>query len=58
MPIKLPYEKIIAVGDDHNDVSMIKRAGLGIAMGNSSEAIKSCADYITGTNSDNGILQF
>jgi Cof subfamily protein (haloacid dehalogenase superfamily) len=53
---ELPHEKIIAVGDDHNDVSMIKRAGLGIAMGNAPEAIKSCADYITGTNSDNGIL--
>jgi Cof subfamily protein (haloacid dehalogenase superfamily) len=54
---KVPYDKIIAVGDDHNDISMIKSAGLGIAMGNSSEAIKSCADYITGTNKDNGILQ-
>lgn len=52
----LPHEKIIAIGDDHNDISMIKHAGLGIAMGNAPEAIKSCADYITGKNSDNGIL--
>lgn len=37
----------IAFGDGGNDISMIRAAGMGIAMGGASEAVKSVADYIT-----------
>lgn len=33
-------EEIIAMGDGYNDLSMIKFAGLGIAMGNAQEPVK------------------
>lgn len=48
-------EEVIAIGDDENDISMIKYAGLGIAMGNAKETVKQVADYITLTNEENGV---
>ena len=40
-------EEIIAIGDDNNDIDMIKNVGLGIAMKNSSENLKTYANLIT-----------
>lgn len=48
---------VIAIGDSYNDISMIKSAGLGVAMGNSVKAIKKSADYITKTNMEDGIAK-
>jgi hydroxymethylpyrimidine pyrophosphatase-like HAD family hydrolase len=45
----------IAFGDGGNDISMIRAAGMGIAMGGASEAVKSVADYITETVDEHGI---
>ena len=39
-------DEILAIGDQDNDIEMIKAAGFGVAMGNGSSAIKSVADYI------------
>jgi len=49
--------EIIAVGDDHNDLDMIRHAGLGIAMGNAVDAVKAAADVITGSNAEDGLVQ-
>lgn len=56
----LPYagyqqEDVIAFGDGHNDIEMIQKAGIGVAMGNSVEALKQVADIVTGTQAENGI---
>ncbi len=48
-------EETMAIGDSENDFSMINAAGLGIAMGNASDDIKSIADYITTTNEEDGV---
>jgi Cof subfamily protein (haloacid dehalogenase superfamily) len=50
-------EEIVAVGDDHNDLEMIRHAGLGIAMGNAITPVKAVADYITGSNAEDGLVQ-
>lgn len=50
-------EEIIAVGDDHNDVEMLRHAGLGIAMGNAVDAAQEAADYVTGSNAEDGLAQ-
>ena len=50
-------EEIIAVGDDQNDLDMIRHAGLGIAMGNAVDAVKEAADAITGSNAEDGLVQ-
>lgn len=48
-------EEIIAIGDSFNDLPMLSYAGLGVAMGNASEFVKSQADYVTYTNNDDGV---
>lgn len=47
-------EKIIAIGDSENDLSMIEFAGMGVAMGNAIDIVKKKADYITDTNDNDG----
>ncbi len=47
--------QIIAVGDDANDLEMIRHAGLGIAMGNAIDDVKAVADYITLSNAEAGL---
>ncbi len=39
-------EEVAAMGDGYNDLSMIKYAGLGIAMNNAQEPVKAAANYI------------
>lgn len=48
-------EETVAIGDGENDISMIEFAGLGVSMGNSSENVKSRADYVTLSNNENGV---
>lgn len=45
----------IAFGDGGNDIPMLKRAAIGVAMGNASDEVKSAADYVTTDVDDNGI---
>lgn len=51
----IPMDQTIAIGDENNDIDMIKMAGLGIAMGNATHRVKEVADEITETNEDNGV---
>lgn len=53
----LKGEEVICMGDSENDLSMIKYAGLGIAMGNGEDYVKSAADYITDTNNNDGVAK-
>ncbi len=48
-------EEIIACGDGYNDLSMIKFAGLGVAMANATDDVKNEADFVTYSNEDDGI---
>ncbi|WP_352404625.1 Cof-type HAD-IIB family hydrolase [Sporanaerobacter acetigenes] len=47
------YE-MIAIGDDNNDVEMVKKAGLGIAMKNGSLKVKEAADIVTDKSNNEG----
>ena len=46
---------MIACGDGFNDLSMIKYAGLGVAMQNAQEIVREHADYITRSNDNDGV---
>lgn len=47
--------RIAAIGDEINDVAMIRGAGLGIAMGNAVPSVKSAAGRVAPTNDDDGV---
>lgn len=42
----VPLEKTVAVGDQLNDLSMVARAGVGVAVGNADDGLKGAADYV------------
>ncbi len=48
-------QEVIAIGDSENDITMIRNAGMGIAMTNAKEKIKKEADYVTLSNNESGV---
>lgn len=52
---QIPSERIIAFGDEDNDLEMLEYAGHGIAMGNAIDQVKSVAKEVTLTNEEDGI---
>ena len=48
-------EEIAAIGDNLNDESMIRDAGIGVAMGNAIPAIKHLAQIVTKNNNEDGV---
>ncbi len=53
----LQAENVMTLGDYDNDLSMIEYAGLGVAMGNASEAVKKAAQQITLSNHEDGVAE-
>jgi Cof subfamily protein (haloacid dehalogenase superfamily) len=47
--------EICAVGDDMNDVPMLRGAGLGVAMGHAPEAVRAAADHVTADHHNDGV---
>jgi len=52
----LTNAQTITFGDGGNDISMIKAAGIGVAMGNAGDRVKESADYVTTDTDRDGIL--
>ncbi|MBZ9689039.1 Cof-type HAD-IIB family hydrolase [Clostridium estertheticum] len=50
-------DQVICIGDSENDLSMIKFAGLGVAMENGSQVVKEAAEYITDGNNCDGVAK-
>lgn len=49
-------DNLICCGDGFNDLSMIRAAGIGVAMANAQERVRAAADYITKSNDEDGIV--
>ena len=47
MLLDIPVEATMALGDSGNDIAMLRRAGLGVAMGNAPGFVKEAADAVT-----------
>lgn len=52
---RIPASRIAAIGDEINDVSMIRGAGLGIAMANAVPAVREVAKRSTLGHNDDGV---
>lgn len=51
----LTLENTMTLGDNFNDVPMLKIAGLGVAMKNAPTEVQNCANVVTETNNQNGV---
>jgi Cof subfamily protein (haloacid dehalogenase superfamily) len=54
----IPQEKIIAIGDGHNDIEMIEFASYGVAMGNGHPDLLKVAKYHTKSVKEHGVYYF
>ncbi|MGP4076808.1 Cof-type HAD-IIB family hydrolase [Halobacillus sp. K22] len=55
--LDLKMENVMAVGDSMNDIAMIRESGVGVAMGNAQDEVKQEAEFVTGTNAEDGVAQ-
>lgn len=53
----IPRERIIAFGDEDNDLEMIEYAGIGVAMSNGIDQLKNIANEITLSNNEDGVAK-
>ncbi|MGI2728163.1 MULTISPECIES: Cof-type HAD-IIB family hydrolase [Bacillus cereus group] len=51
----IPFENTVAIGDGLNDVSMMQKANVSIAMGNAVNELKAMCHYETLTNEEHGV---
>lgn len=55
--LDLTYHHLIAAGDGHNDMSMIRLASIGIAMGNAHPDVRQVADIVAPPSVEDGLAQ-
>ncbi len=55
--IGVPLEETAAIGDMPNDIPMLKRASLAIAMGQAPESVKAEADWVSASNDEDGVAK-
>ena len=53
--MNITKEEVVTIGDNANDIKMLKNAGLGVAMGESAPYVKECADEVTTSNDNDGV---
>lgn len=53
----IPMEQVMTLGDEGNDIPMLRAAGCGIAMGNGSAEAKAAAKYVTDTHDNCGFAK-
>ena len=51
-------QEIMAFGDDYNDVEMLKKCGVGVAVGNAVADAKEAADFICAPCDDDGVAKY
>ncbi len=55
--IGVKRENTVCCGDGFNDICMIKYAGVGVAMSNAKEEVRNAADFIAGSNDEDGLVE-
>lgn len=55
--LNLPLSRVISVGDSFNDIPVLKRAGLSVAVGNAREAVKQICDVVVADCDHDGVAE-
>lgn len=50
-------EEILTIGDQNNDIELLKAGGVSVAMGNATNDLKACADYVTDSIDNDGFAK-
>lgn len=53
----ISMDKVIAFGDNYNDIEMLKVVGMGVAVGNANYEVLKIADAVTDTNKNDGVAK-
>ena len=53
----IALDECMAFGDGGNDISILKKAGTGVAMGNAGDEVKAAADYVTEHIDNEGVAK-
>ena len=56
--LNIPREEIVAFGDGNNDLTMLRAAGYGVAMGNAAADVAGAVSYVTAPNTEDGVAVF
>ena len=56
--IEVNLTQVVAFGDNENDLELMKKSGIGVAVSNASPEVKKVADFITESNDQNGVANF
>lgn len=56
--LNIPKEAVLAIGDNGNDISMFRTAGVSVAVGNALPEVQAEADFVCGTNDEDGPARF
>jgi HAD superfamily hydrolase (TIGR01484 family) len=56
--LNIELSEIAVFGDDYSDISIIKNGGVGVAVANAIDEVKAVADYICGTNDNDGVAKW
>jgi Cof subfamily protein (haloacid dehalogenase superfamily) len=54
----IPFKDTVAFGDASNDIDMLKKCGIGVAMGNAQEGIKAISDEMCGNCENDGVAKW
>lgn len=53
----IKQEEVLTIGDQNNDIELLKSGGIKVAMGNGTPELKECADFVTDSVSNNGFVK-
>lgn len=53
--LNIPMNQVLAIGDNYNDISMLERVGVSVAIGNAEEAVKKVCKYVSLSNDLDGV---
>ena len=56
--LEIPKEAVLVFGDNGNDIDMFHTAGISVAVGNALPEVQTEADFVCGTNDEDGVARF
>ena len=56
--MNLSLDEVIAIGDNENDLELLKNVGIGVAVQNATQEIKECSNLVTENCGEEGVVEF